>query len=207
MWSFENRQQGSIMCGLSSQQTNPLNKRAIKKADHLSKRDQAYGHAIDLLKYEGEMLWLILSACIVVNVLLVGFLAQCVIAKDADFEKVRVTCGIGGVIGFLLSIAWYGTFLRNSAYYKFRMWQAKELEDKSFELLNNKGFDFAEGKEVTINGEKFQLKGLSRYMKNKRAGAILIIVFAVIYILTTAYCCWYEFIDHLFKIAINSLIK
>lgn len=167
----------------------PAQENAIDCTETISySNSNAYSHAIELLKYEGEMLWVILSACMVVNVLLVGFIAQVVSDPEYVYSDGSVRCEIGAVIGIFLSFAWYGTFLRNSSYYHFRMEQAKGYEDFAYPLLNNPGEDFANGKEVTVNGKKIRLGVFARVMKNKFAGHILIWSFIVIYSIVILHC-------------------
>lgn len=185
--------------------TSPENLEKNLGKNYFEEKQTAYGHALDLLRYEGEMLWVILSACMVVNVLIVGFIAQTIADKDYCYFKGSLPCIAGAFLGIVLSIAWYGTFLRNSQYYHFRMAQAKQLENKNYPLLRKKGYKFSKGQKVFVGKQSFQLTGLSQYMQNKYAGHILIIGFVIIYILIILFC-WPHFNSTCAK-SLNNLIN
>ena len=102
---------------------------------------------------------------------------------------------IVGIVGFLLTILWFGTFYRNSKWYNFRMNQAKKAEacligdtDKWY-LLNKDANSFSDGEKVTIiieepenkkNKKECQIDVIG--IKNEIAGYIMIIIFALIYL-------------------------
>lgn len=170
-------------------------KEIAERIEQEQKQAQAYSHALDLLKYEGEMLWQILGTYMVVNTLLIGFIGQAIITNPNFSTNGSWPCVFGGFFGLAMVIPWYGTFLRNSKYYRFRMDQARKLEDLQFPLLNGDGHLFAENNKVPGIEKPHHLHHISAWMRNKRAADILILSFVIIYFLAIVYC-W----PNLFKI-------
>src|ERR1700710_2040761 len=109
------------------------------------KKQLKYTSTIQLLIFEGEMLWIILSTYLVANTILLGFVGQMISTNKITAPVTNWPCFLAGVLGLILVIPWTGTFLRNSAYYKLRMEQAKEVEPKKFSLLRGKGEAFSKG--------------------------------------------------------------
>ncbi|SIT34357.1 hypothetical protein SAMN05421788_1168 [Filimonas lacunae] len=145
------------------------------------RRIKKYEMATQLLIYEGQMLWTILSAFLVTNTLLLGFVGQMVSnLKPLTFLS-NWPCFIAGILGFLLMIPWTGTFLRNSDYYHFRMEQAKEAEPEEYQLLRNRGELFAEGNRVVVNNKGIRIGHFACILRNKRAVYFLLGIFYVLY--------------------------
>jgi len=150
-----------------------------KKTDRIEK----YKVAIELLRFEGEMLWKILSSYMIVNTIILGFIAQVTFEKiDKVVFSYYPICFIAGILGIILIFPWVGTFLRNSDYYHLRMAQAKKAEPKEWKLLKGKGEKFAEGGRVKILNESYQISCLGKLMRNKRAVYILVGIFGLIYL-------------------------
>lgn len=154
--------------------------------ENINKQDGSlldrYKIAVDLLMYEGEMLWQIMNTFMVANTIYVGFVAMSFDAELA-FKACNPTYMVVAIVGLLISFAWRGTFKRNSNYYKFRMAQVKEFEPSDTRLFGRKGYLFAEGRKVKIGRHTYQNKCLANFMRNKRAGNILIWTFIGIYLL------------------------
>ena len=94
--------------------------------DNDEKQFEKYKITIELLKYEGEMLWQIMAAYMLVNTVFLGFISQLAFKQTNDFKPhFQPICFFAGVFGLILIIPWLGTFLRNSDYYHFRMAQSK----------------------------------------------------------------------------------
>jgi len=164
---------------IQTENSNPFND---------ERRNIAYGHAIEILIYEGEMLWSILSVFLVVNTILLGFIGQAIITVHDIYNTGSIPCVFGAFIGVLLFFPFYGTFIRNSAYYNFRMEQAKELEDERFPLLNAEGERFSKGKKVSVNGKQIKMSSPARIMANKRAAGMMIFMFLIAYGFAIFYC-------------------
>lgn len=141
-----------------------------------------YEFSIQLLIFEGQMLWTILTAFLVTNTILLGFIGQMVSNLKPVAFGTNWPCFIAGLLGFLLIIPWIGTFLRNSDYYHFRMEQAKETEPEGYSLLTERGEKFAEGSQVAVNNKSVRIGHFACILKNKRAVYILLITFSILYL-------------------------
>lgn len=145
--------------------------------------NEKYNTAVQLLLFKGQMLWQIMGAFLIVNTILLGFIAKSYADKSPSEVSNDSLYLCAGVIGLIQVIAWLGTFMRNSKYYHFRMEQAKAAEDNSQQLLQGQGEAFAEGKKVSVNNVTFQMNWFERLMRNKRAGFLLIGIFGFVYII------------------------
>lgn len=143
-----------------------------------SKHDN-YRFAVDLLIYEGQMLWQIITVFMLAHTILIGFIANMVASNNEDnlFPIIIMT-----ICGFILLFPWMGTFLRNSEYYEFRMSQAKSCEPKKRKLLRVDGENFSQHNQVVIGDKKHQIKDIGKWMKNKSAIRWLIYSFGIIYL-------------------------
>ncbi|MDN3585657.1 hypothetical protein QWY86_03195 [Pedobacter aquatilis] len=155
----------------------------ITPEEYAQRRNTAYSHAIELIKFEGEMLWTILSVFLVVNTILLGFIGQYIATNQTSVtENGSWPCLIGALMGLVLCIPFYGTFVRNSKYYKFRMEQAKAYEDPLFPLLRKQAKKFSEGKKAKANGKEMKLNWIAREMANKVAASWMIVLFVLAYL-------------------------
>jgi L-amino acid N-acyltransferase YncA len=67
------------------------------------KEIEKYKIAIDLLKYEGEMLWQIMSAYMIVNTVFLGFISQAAFKDNRDYTlHYDPICFLAGIFGLLL---------------------------------------------------------------------------------------------------------
>ncbi|MCW3110274.1 MAG: hypothetical protein JWQ09_4780 [Segetibacter sp.] len=143
-----------------------------------------YDQAIKLLLFEGDMLWKIVTAFMVVHTLFVGIIVQWLMKyKSSEELHLSIPCCVAGVMGLIMIIPWYGTFVRNTAYYNFRMKQAKFSEEYLNGLLKDEGERFAAGKYVTISDEEIRIPWAGRMMNNKVSIIWLIWIFIIIYLL------------------------
>ncbi len=145
------------------------------------KQLKRYDSAIQLLIYEGQMLWTILASFLVTNTILLGFIGQMVSNMKPIIFSSNWPCFIAGIFGFVLMFPWTGTFMRNSDYYHFRMEQAKEAEPDDYKLLKDRGETFAEGSNVVINGKTARIGHFACILRNKRAVYIMLLCFFFIY--------------------------
>lgn len=167
--------------------------------DKEEKELEMYKVAIDLVRFEGEMLWQINNAFMVVHTIFISFIAITGFSVTMENENLNLPCFIGGILGIVLIVPWYGTFLRNSKYYHFRMAQAREIEPSGWDIIRGRAKQFADGKEVTID-EPYKMGFFSNWMKNKRALNWVISVFVIIYLILVSY--GIKAIDNYIKIAI-----
>ena len=154
---------------------------------------EKYKISIELLKYEGEMLWQIMSVYMVINTILLGFISQLAFKNSNEYSPMyHPICFSASVFGLIILLPWLGTFIRNSDYYFFRMAQAKESEPDEWNLLKKDGANFAKGNQVKIEKQSYQIGRLGRFMKNKQAVYCMIVLFAISYfILIILYGPWW----------------
>lgn len=156
--------------------------------DEEQQKSERYKICIDLLKFEGQMLWQIMTPFMVVNGILLAFISNKVEHNFTDLHH-NLACFYAGLFGIILIIPWWGTFVRNTYYYHFRMDQAKSDEPVNWKILNEAGKKFADGGEVIVNEVPHQIPPMGIWMSNKKACQWLIFGFAIIYIaLIIAYC-------------------
>jgi len=150
-----------------------------------------YLTALEHVRYEGQLLWQIFGAFLVAHTVFLAFLLQATFGGE-QVVQYRLGTFIGGFIGFLLCIPWMASYFRSSAYYIFRMLQAREKEPSEWNLIKGKGEDFSAGKCVTVSDETCQVPWIARLLPTKRSVPLLIIVFAVVYatVVIVSGPCW-----------------
>src|SRR5690349_3000755 len=124
--------------------------------------DQQYQAALEHLKFEGELLWQIFGAFLLAHTVFMAFLLQ-VLNKPLPANHPGGFWG--SLVGLLLCLPWYSSFLRNSAYYDFRMAQARAAEPPTWHLLREAGQQFAEGECVTVDGKHHRQPWLARKLR------------------------------------------
>lgn len=144
-----------------------------------------YEKALELLRFEGEMLWKIMSAFMVVHTIMLAAIEQLMTQQTTLKWLVIVLC----IFGLLACLLWLGTFNRNTAYYHFRMSQAKLAEPATWELLNGSAEKFAAGYPVTVDGKTHHIKGLGHVVSNKLGAKLMIWMFIALYMVIIGYCC------------------
>ena len=142
---------------------------------------QEYLTALDQVKYEGQLLWHIFSSFLLTHTIFVAFLLHSSFGATTFFNY-RIGSFVAGFVGLLLCLPWAGSYLRSSAYYIFRMAQAREKEPQNWDLIRNKGELFSAGEEVNIGNEPYEISGLAKVLRTKRSVPLLIIVFAFVYL-------------------------
>ena len=133
---------------------------------------EGYDRAILLIQGQVQLFWLIFGAFLLSETVLLGAIAS--IDKDASDYLVFW----GSVFGLLLSFFWWTTFQYNHAFYRLRIFEAKEFEPKN-------GKFFANG-EAIFNGKPIlgvKIPKYVRFFRPKIALEILIILFAIIFFL------------------------
>ena len=138
-----------------------------------------YRIALQWVQYEGGLLWQIFGAFLLPHTIFLAFLLQAVLGADLPADQPG--CFWPSVIGLVLCIPWWAAYNRNSAYYKFRLAQAKDTEPEGWELLNGPVERFADGHEVTVGGGTLRHKGISRLLNTRRSVTLMIAIFAVVY--------------------------
>jgi len=150
--------------------------------ENKNKSEDKYQSALEHVRYEGQLLWQIFGAFLLAHTVFLAFLLQSALGRE---QIVGYSSGsfFASLVGFLLCIPWIASYLRSSAYYEFRMAQAKEAEPDSWNLLKRNGEKFAEGEEVTIGEKKYRVRWFSRVLRTKRSVPLLIAFFIIIYLI------------------------
>lgn len=141
-----------------------------------------YEASLGMVQYEGQLLWTILGAFLLTETVLLGMIGGTIVQK-AMGPQWNIPVFTGALLGFLLAFPWWGAFRRNSAYYRFRIYQARRFEeDLGFSLLTE-GADFSEGDEQVIDGTCHQIPFMGRALRTKVSARLLIIAFGALYLL------------------------
>lgn len=150
---------------------------------------EKYKIALDFLKFEATTLWQIFNSFFIGSTIFISILGTLLKNYTENYGLFLIV----GVIGFLITVLWFGTFRRNAHWYHFRMKQAKKAEedytnsinDQEWYLLNRSANYFADGSKI----EGF---------KNNIAGYVMIVIFMLIYVslivwsvfnIICKYCC------------------
>lgn len=158
--------------------------------------ESKYSSALQLLFYEGEISWQM-------NVLFIGLnvgIGTIIGNSLDDIEKHRYLLSIFSIFGFLINIAWLGTFRRNNRYYHFRMAQARNAEPKEWKLLRKNGYKFSKGVEILIkekgiekNDQKHKLTSFEKRASNKFAIELSIWLFILGFLIIFGLSIFYLF--------------
>lgn len=119
-----------------------------------------YSSALNLLFYEGQISWQMNLLFIGLNVGIGTIMGNMLVKIYNNAEIVLFF----SLLGFVVNIAWLGTFLRNNRYYKFRMAQARMAEPKKWKLLRKDGYYFSKGRKVEYNETDIDLVDLNHQL-------------------------------------------
>lgn len=133
-----------------------------------------YESALQLLFYEGQISWQMNVLFVGLNIG-IGTILQNKLENFSSFDTLTI---IMSIIGLMINLSWLGTFMRNNKYYEFRMAQARNAEPTSFKLVNTDGFNFSQGRPVTIPGQgDYKLNWIERMSRNKNSILVAITCF------------------------------
>jgi len=152
----------------------PLAERANN--DDYKRKAKRYDRAIVLIQYHVQLLWLMFTAFLIAETVLLGAIAQ--IAKEQN----NLAFG-GSILGFLLVFPWWTTFRYNHAMYLLRISEAKSCEPEigTFFLT---GDELIKGNKITPKGmDPISIGCFSRFLNPKKAITVLIVAFAVSFLL------------------------
>lgn len=150
--------------------------------EHMSNDTQAdlYRVALEQVRYEGQLLWQIFGAFLLAQTVFMAFLLQATFTQPLVLTF-RVGPFVAALIGLVLCLPWAATYLRSSAYYIFRMAQAREAEPEGWKLLKDVGEAFSEGRQVKVGATPYQVGWLSRNLRTKHSVPVIIVVFVIVY--------------------------
>lgn len=146
-----------------------------------------YLAALDYVKYEGQLFWQAFEALLLAHTVFLAFLLQAAFGTQ-QIPDFQLGTFLGGIVGFLLCIPWATVYSRSSAYYVFRIAQAKEKEPTGWELLKGAGERFSAGEKVQVGDRHYRIGWLGRVLKTQRSAPLVIVVFGLVYIGITVVC-------------------
>lgn len=152
-------------------------------------QNEAYGYALQLKFYEGQISWQMHLLFIALNVGIATLLGDG-LSKNPKLGFFAVFLSLSGII---INILWLGTFKRNNRYYEFRMAQARNLEPANYNLVNGRGHHFSKGLETrfpTVDGtawEVYRLSSFEKFCSNKLAILLCIWIFIIGFIFLSLY--------------------
>jgi len=141
---------------------------------------EKYKICLEMTRYEGDLLWKIFGNFLLANTVFIAFIVSNLFNKPLFTYRLEIF--IFGIIGFIFSILWMSTYLRNSKFYIFRMLQAREAEPDGRNIINGNGINFSKGSSVIVSDEKIKINWLGRIFRTKRSIPIFIFLFVAIYI-------------------------
>jgi hypothetical protein len=138
-----------------------------------------YAHALEQVRYEGQLLWQIFGAFLLAHTVFLAFLLQIAFSNHGTGYQPAVF--FPGLLGFFLCLPWFASYSRSSDYYLFRMAQAKNAEPEDWNIIRGIGERFSEGSSVEIDGRSYRVNWLGRVLRTKRSVPALILAFTLVY--------------------------
>lgn len=139
-----------------------------------------YDAAVLQVRYEGQLLWQRFGAFLLPHSVFLAFVLNSASAGQIGHYSFRTFWS--SVVGFLLCVPWLAVYMRSSAYYSFRIAQAREIEPAGWHLFGGKARDFSAGKNVTVSSENRRMPWLARRLRTEQAGWSMIFVFFLVYL-------------------------
>lgn len=146
-----------------------------------SKPNDKYQSALEHVRYEGQLLWQIFGSFLLAHTVFLAFLLHSALGSE-QIVGYRPGPFFAALAGLLLCIPWAASYLRSSAYYLFRMAQAKEAEPPNWDIIKGTGEKFASGEEVKVGGRTYRIGWLARILRTKISVPLLIFFFVIIYL-------------------------
>ena len=137
-----------------------------------------YKIAVEQVRHEANLSWQNFRTYLIIHAILLAFLLRSAFNQDSDSHiGLIIIC----LFGILLCIPWRATSKRNSKYHSFRM--ARELEPDEWNFLRGKGQEFAEGGEVEVDGNKYQIPWMGRVLRRPVAAQFIVWGLVAVYLL------------------------
>jgi hypothetical protein len=143
---------------------------------------ERYKVAIEHVRYEGQLLWQIFGSFLLTHTIFMAFLLQAATGNAQIIPSYRLGMFIASIAGMVLCIPWAGSYARSSAFYIFRMAQARQVEPKDWTLVGKDGENFSSGNIVILGAEQYQIFWLARIFRTQRSVPFLIFFFFLIYL-------------------------
>jgi len=159
----------------------------INKSDNSA--DKEYERAISLMVYHTELLWEEFGAFLLAETVLTGFLGTALLSAAQQTKAIvaeNLVLFSGSILGFLLCIPWYATFLHNYQYYRLRVEQARRHESALGMTLLSEGQKLSSGEAIRVGDMKLRLPALARCIPPRRSVPLLIAMFAFTFLVLIA---------------------
>jgi hypothetical protein len=149
-----------------------------------------YESVIQLWVYEGQMIWSRFNAMLLANSIIlagIGFTADS-LSRTRTFLSFALPC-----FGIVLCLLWWALLARGYDYYAYWIHCAREIEERYLApsvRTVSRGANFADGRPVRLmisGGKNHRLSWLSRTLRVRYASYLVILVFAVLYVLNLGY--------------------
>ena len=131
---------------------------------------------VDFLKFEATTLWQIFSAFFVAHALILNCIST-LFTKQGETITEYVFIFTLGIVGFFLSLLWFGSFRVNSKWYYYRMKEQAKVSEKDY--LESIGDE----KWFLLNKDAEKQAQRNSMFINKNAGYYMIAIFIIIYVL------------------------
>ena len=138
-----------------------------------------YSHALEQVRYEGQLLWQIFGAFLLAHTVFLAFLFQSAFTAPSGFQP---SVFFPGLLGAVLCFPWFATYTRSSDYYIFRMAQARALEPDGWNIIRGQGENFSAGQSVVVAEKCYRVSWVGRVLRTKRSVPMLVLSFLGAYV-------------------------
>lgn len=140
-----------------------------------------YDEALEMVRYEGRNIWTILGSFLLAETVLLSVLGAGLVRSSTLVQGDWILF-VGSLFGLLLCVPWWSAVTRNSAYYHFRIHQAKRVEKELSAKLLVEGAKFSKGDKVVIDGTCHRMPWLARNLHTSVSARLLIAVYALMFL-------------------------
>lgn len=145
----------------------------------------SYRVALETMRYEGNLLWQIFVAFLIIHTVFISFLFQSLLVLSAyGFYPGRFFAAVGGLA---LCVPWCASYSRNAAHYRYHLAKVRLAEQEGWHLYSGCGREFSAGKRVQVGSEVHQLGWLACRVKSGRMIPPVIVTFVVFYCVILLY--------------------
>ena len=156
---------------------------------------QRYQQALAQMRYEGNLLWTIFRNFLWPHTIFLSVLTS--LLPDAKLPGFDLRTWVLAGLGMFWCILWGAIFARNSAYYHFRMAQARRTEPDDWNLVKGEGERFSEGEKICMPDrvKPYQMPLLATVLTTGKAVPLFILSFALVYFVLSllsgpSWCCY-----------------
>ena len=146
-------------------------------------KEKLYEIAILQMRYEGQLLWQRFAAFLTPHTIFLAFLLHAVSSQHLPLSSPGIFWA--AIVGIALCVPWFAVYVRSSAYYKFRIAQAREAEPQGWELLAGNAEKFSAGELVQVR-DRHRMPWLARKLRTEYSGQVMIIMFFIVYLVLVA---------------------